>query len=96
MLQSVLDALQAYIHAATDTPARSLDPNKLLKISKIATLASEPVSTIRYWTSLGLITYQKKTKGGMMLYHPDALDTISNIQKLQKERYTLAEIKKML
>jgi Fic family protein len=65
----------------------------LLRIGELAQQTGEEVSTIRYWTNEGLLKTVKRNKSGYRFYDKTALDTVSGIQQLQKQRLTLEEIK---
>ena len=68
---------------------------KLLKIGELAKLASESVSTIRFWTNEDLLKVAKHTKGGYALYAQEQVEMSKKIRQLQdKKRLTIEEIKK--
>jgi len=70
---------------------------KLLKIGELAKQTTELVSTIRYWTSEGLLEIKEFSQGGYQLFDPSMVDRVKQIRKLQnEERLTIAEIKKEL
>jgi DNA-binding transcriptional MerR regulator len=73
------------------------EKSKLLKIGELAKQTDELVSTIRYWTSEGLLEVSEYSKGGYQLYDPSMIDRAKQIRKLQNnDRLTIAEIKKEL
>jgi len=70
---------------------------KLLKIGELAKQTDELVSTIRYWTSEGLLEVKELSKGGYQLYDPSMIDRAKQIRKLQNnDRLTIEEIRKEL
>lgn len=69
----------------------------LLAIGRLARLANEPISTLRFWIQTNLLTVSGRTKGGYQLFNQNALKTIQKIRKLQQEkRLTIKEIKARL
>ena len=73
------------------------EEKKLLKIGELAKQTTELVSTIRYWTSEGLLEVKELSKGGYQLYDPSMIDRAKQIRKLQNnDRLTIAEIRKEL
>ncbi|MCQ2965754.1 MAG: MerR family transcriptional regulator [Alphaproteobacteria bacterium] len=73
----------------------SSDPY-FLKIGQLAKECGERVSTIRYWTNMGLIEPVKKTSSDYMIFSSDILKKIEKIKNLKKQRLTLDEIKQQL
>jgi len=70
------------------------DKTKLLKIGQLAKQAKELVSTIRYWTTEGLIEVREFSQGGYQLFDPSMIERAKQIRKLQNDkRLTIAEIK---
>ena len=70
---------------------------KKLKIGEVAKLSEELPSTIRWWTTNGLLTVVDKTKGGLFLYPESAVETARRIRKLQQEqRMRIEEIKAVI
>ncbi len=68
----------------------------LLRIGQLATSTGESHATIRFWTKEGLLRVTDTTESGYQLYHPDVIQTVERIRKLQGERLTLSEIKSQL
>ncbi len=69
----------------------------LLKIGEIAKVARIPLSTIRYYTDIGLLKVTSHTEGGYRLY--DREETLSIIRKIKPvvdRRRTLKQIKEDL
>lgn len=99
------DAFYALVYEAVD---RSLDiylgedkkhavpEPKLLKIGDLARLTNEGVVTIRHWTDEGLLTLADRSTGGYRLYDNSMVKRVEQIRDLQKQRYSLAEIKNKL
>jgi len=66
----------------------------LLRIGEIAKVAGVPLSTIRYYTDIGLLKVATYTKGGYRLY--DKEETVNIIKKIKPvvdRRRTLKQIK---
>jgi len=66
----------------------------LMKIGEIAKVAGVPLSTIRYYTDIGLLKVTTYTKGGYRLY--DKEETVNIIKKIKPvvdRRRTLKQIK---
>lgn len=71
--------------------------NGLLKIGEMAREAGVLVSTIRYYTDVGLLRVVGNTQGGYRLYdREDTLERIHTIKTINGRRWTLAEIKEEL
>lgn len=70
---------------------------KKLKIGQVAERSGELPSTIRWWTTNGLLTVVDKTKGGLFLYPESAVETARKIRSLQHEqRMKIEEIKAVI
>jgi len=69
----------------------------LLRIGEIAKVVGVPLSTIRYYTDIGLLTVISRTKGGYRLYdREEALGIIRKIKPVVERRRTLQQIKEDL
>ncbi|MFB0919338.1 MAG: MerR family transcriptional regulator [Oscillospiraceae bacterium] len=69
----------------------------LIKISELATLAGESVSTVKYYVKEGLVETACKTGKNMAYYAPESVERVKLIRTLQTEKfYPLAVIKHML
>ena len=71
--------------------------SELLKIGKMAEIAGVRVSTIRYYTDIGLVKVVDTTPGGQKLY--DSEDTLKRIQivkKIGRQRLSLDTIKNVI
>jgi len=69
----------------------------LLKIGEIAKVTRVPLSTVRYYTDIGLLKVASHTEGGYRLY--DKEETLSIIRKIRPvvdRRRTLKQIKEDL
>ncbi len=64
-----------------------------LKAGELANRVEIAVTTIRYYTDIGLLPVAGKTSGGYNLYDESALKAIKKIKQLKRKRYTLGEIK---
>lgn len=90
-------SLQIYIKALGHESPEILDAEvALLKIGELSEEAGENVSTLRYWTKLGLIEAETSTPSGYQLYNPKMIERCKRIRHLQEERYTLEEILDLL
>ncbi len=70
---------------------------KLLKAGEVAKRFGMLTSTIRYYTSLGLLKADAHSQGGYNLYsYENAKKMLEQIDMLKKKRYTLDEIKREL
>lgn len=96
MLKAIERSLDLYLNQIENkTPQAS--ENKSMTISQIAKGSLESVSTIRYWTTLGLIKIFKTDSKGYTFYSQDQITRAKQIRFLQKEkRLTLSEIKKLI
>jgi len=66
----------------------------LLKAGELAKKAEVLVTTIRFYTKIGLLKPTDLSPGGYNLYNEhEALITLNKIQLLKRKRYTLDEIK---
>jgi len=69
----------------------------LLKIGELAKVAGVPLSTVRYYTDIGLLKVSSHTKGGYRLYdREEALSIIRKIKPVVDRRRTLQQIKEDL
>ncbi len=69
----------------------------LIKISELAALAGESVSTVKYYVKEGLVETACKTGRNMAYYAPESVERVKLIRTLQNEKfYPLAVIKHML
>ncbi len=68
-----------------------------LTIGELAKTAGVPVSTIRYYTDIGLLKIEAKTPTGYRLYNkPLSLEVIHKIRSPFERRRSLQEIKNSL
>jgi DNA-binding transcriptional MerR regulator len=71
----------------------SQDKTKLLKAGELAKLTGVLVSTIRFYTKLGLLAADGYTPGKYNLYAKDkALKRLRQVEDLKQRRLTLDEI----
>jgi DNA-binding transcriptional MerR regulator len=79
-----------------DMPGKKTDKN-LLRIGEVAKVAGVPLSTVRYYTDIGLLKVASHTKGGYRLYdREEALSIIRKIKPVVDKRRTLMQIKEDL
>ena len=77
--------------------AREKTDKNLLRIGEIAKVAGIPLSTIRYYTDIGLLTVSSRTRGGYRLYdREEALSIIRKIKPVVDRRRTLQQIREDL
>ena len=68
-----------------------------LRSSQIAREIGALPSTIKHYRRLGLLTPAGSTPGGYHLFHPNALERVLEIRRLQREeRLTLDEVAQRL
>ena len=67
--------------------------NKLYKIGELARLSNVSPRTIDYYTKLGLISPEARSKTNYRLYGNETLLRLKRIEELKKEKYTLEEIR---
>lgn len=90
-------SLDIYLDALQKKEPRKEKEQKLLKIGELARLSGETVPTIRYWTSVGLLSVKDFTASGYQLYLPDSVKIIKKIRHFQKtQRLKIEEIKGLL
>lgn len=69
----------------------------LLRIGEAAKVTGTPLSTIRYYTDIGLLKVASHTKGGYRLYdREETLNIIRKIKPVVDRRRTLMQIKEDL
>lgn len=69
---------------------------KLYRIGELARLSETSARTIDYYTKLGLIHPEVRTKTNYRLYADETLARLKRIESMKKEKYTLDEIKTIL
>ena len=96
--QAVDRSFTIYLNALTDTEEKqiTLSKSNLLKIGQLAKLTGETNATLRYWTKEDLLKVAETTEAGYQLYAKEMAERVKKIRVLQKERYTLKEIKSKL
>jgi Fic family protein len=77
-------------------PEKDENQVKLLKIWTLAKETLETISTIRYWSKIGLLEVASTTESGYQLYSQEMILRIQKIRVLQEKRHTLEEIMKIL
>lgn len=66
----------------------------LLKIGELAERSGVPISTIKYYTDLGLLRVQDYMSGGFRLYNEkESLLRLKRIRELAEQGYSIKEIK---
>lgn len=95
IIRAVNRSVDIYLKSCQENQDQPVS-TELLTIGKLAGKANEAVSTLRYWTKLGLIEVQETTPSGYQLYSEDMIRQIKQIRDYQSKRYTLKEIKQIL
>ncbi|HJD55600.1 MAG TPA: MerR family transcriptional regulator [Rickettsia endosymbiont of Pyrocoelia pectoralis] len=67
-----------------------------MKIGELAKATNENVSTIRFWTKIGLLEVADITTSNYQLYSLDAVEQCKKIQALKKQRLSINEIRDKL
>lgn len=83
---------------AVQGKAETIQPDEAihLKIGALSKMTGVPISTLRYWTKIGLLDVAEVTSSGYQLYSPDRVHQVKRIQELKDKRYTLTEIRSMI
>lgn len=68
----------------------------LYRIGELARLSETSARTIDYYTKLGLIHPELRTKTNYRLYTDETLARLKRIEAMKKEKYSLEEIKSAL
>lgn len=70
---------------------------KLLKIGEAAKILNVPISTIRFYSDIGLLDVDSRTAGGFRLYDIDKLSLkLKRIKELVEKGLTISQIKEEL
>jgi DNA-binding transcriptional MerR regulator len=70
-----------------------MSPNpKLLRVGDLARAVGKSVRALHLYEELGLLCPVSRTAGGFRLFHPEAVDRINWITKLQAIGFSLSEI----
>ena len=92
--RAVNRALEAYIQASQNHIFEETDHDPyFLRIGQLAKETGERVSTLRYWTTLGLLETAGKTSADYTLYSSEILPQIKRLKELKEQRLTLEEIR---
>lgn len=95
--RAVNRALETYIQAASHRVFEEMDRDPyFLRIGQLAKETGERVSTLRYWTGLGLLETAGKTSADYTLYSSEILPRIKRLKELKEQRFTLEEIRAKL
>ncbi|WP_128659073.1 MerR family transcriptional regulator [Paenibacillus sp. 598K] len=68
----------------------------LYRIGELAKKANVSSRTVDFYTSIGLLTPEKRSAKNYRLYSDETLIRLQRIEQLKKEKYTLDEIKASL
>ena len=95
--RAVNRALELHLNATDQKEVEVFDQEPyFLRIGQLAKESGERVSTIRYWTNMGLLETAGKTSADYTLYSSDILPRIKQLKDLKEQRYTLEEIRQKL
>lgn len=90
-------SLDIYLKAIMgEEPSDIGKSERLMKIGELAKAVNENVSTISFWTKVGLLEIADITDSNYQLYSQEALERCKKIQQLKKQRATINEIKDKL
>lgn len=93
--KAIRRSFHIYLKALRGGPSGP-SPQALLKIGDLAKATQETLSTLRYWTKLGLLDVSTTTPAGYQLYEEAMINRCRRIRELQQQRYTLDEITTMV
>ena len=92
--RAVRRALEMYVRAAQRHDYAEVDRDPYyMRIGQLAKESGERVSTLRYWTGLGLLETAGKTSADYTLYSSEVLPRIKRVNELKNQRFTLDEIR---
>ncbi len=92
--RAVHRTLEMYIRAAQRHDYAEVDRDPYyMRIGQLAKESGERVSTLRYWTGLGLLETAGKTSADYTLYSSEVLPRIKRVNELKNQRFTLDEIR---
>ena len=95
--RAVNRSIDVYLKASEKKEVEDIEQDPyFLRIGQLAKECGERVSTIRYWTNMGLLETAGKTSADYTLYSSDVLPRIKQLKELKDQRYTLEEIKQKL
>ncbi|MBO4520611.1 MAG: Fic family protein [Alphaproteobacteria bacterium] len=95
--RAVNRALELHLNTAQKKEVNEVEHDPyFLRIGQLAKECGERVSTLRYWTSMGLLETAGKTSADYTLYSSDILPRIRRLKELKDQRYTLGEIRRKL
>lgn len=94
MRKAIEKSLDLCLKQAPMTTTATPKPERRLQIGVLAKQCGEPVSSIRFRTQEGLLPVAAYSPGGYALYHPECIEKVKQIRRLQTdERLTISEIK---
>lgn len=95
--RAVNRALELHLNAKEKKEVGEIEQDPyFLRIGQLAKECGERVSTLRYWTNMGLLETAGKTSADYTLYSSDILPRIKRLKELKDQRYTLEEIRRKL
>lgn len=97
VLRAVGRSLAIYLKAVEAAPEEvPAEGRALMRIGALARAAAQTVATIRFWTREGLLDVADVTPSGYQLFDPAMIERCREIERLKKQRLTLAEIRSEL
>lgn len=97
--EAVNRSLDIYLKAVSGEAAQIEDEPteaQLLRIGQLAKLTGETTPTLRFWTKEGLLAVAAVTDSNYQLYDPQMVERVRQIRELQKQRFTIREIRSKL
>tara|TARA_Y100000780_G_scaffold218953_1_gene224458 strand:+ start:1846 stop:2823 length:978 start_codon:yes stop_codon:yes gene_type:complete len=94
--KAVQNSFTIYLKALKNETLPQKNISSLMKIGELSKKTEESVATLRYWTKIGLLEVKSTTTSGYQLYDEAQIYRSKKIRNLQKERYNLEEILKLI
>lgn len=95
--RAVNRALDVYLRALRERKIEDGEQEPyFLRIGQLAKESGEKVSTLRYWTNMGLLETAGRTSADYTLYSSEILPKIQRLKELKSLRFTLDEIRRKL
>ena len=92
--RAVARSLDQHIRATRNRAVQETEHDPyFMRIGQLAKESGERVSTLRYWTGMGLLETAGKTSADYTLYSSEILPKIQRLKELKAQRFTLDEIR---
>ena len=92
--RAVARSLDQHIRATRNHAVQETEHDPyFMRIGQLAKESGERVSTLRYWTGMGLLETAGKTSADYTLYSSEILPKIKRLKELKAQRFTLDEIR---